>query len=141
MGTFHGELNPISARSICEVCAVPVLLFGCENWILTDSILCLLESPRGDWALYVKTVKTSLHTVYASGSEMASVCKLSVLSKVCKKGNNIRSYIIIFLECEQNSLRLVQECRVMVSSNGHTDPLLSDMPSLNEIKREVIQAD
>jgi hypothetical protein len=31
MGAFHGQLNPISARSIYEACVVPVLLFDCEN--------------------------------------------------------------------------------------------------------------
>ena len=48
MGSFHGMLNLISVRGIYEACAVPVLLFGCENWILTDSILHQLESFQGE---------------------------------------------------------------------------------------------
>jgi hypothetical protein len=31
MGAFHGQLNPLSARSIYDAYVVPVLLFGCEN--------------------------------------------------------------------------------------------------------------
>ena len=46
-GAFHGQLNPISARSIYETCVIPVLLFGCDNWILTDSMLHQLESFQG----------------------------------------------------------------------------------------------
>ena len=36
IGAFQGQLNPISSRSIYETCVVPTLLFGCENWVLTD---------------------------------------------------------------------------------------------------------
>ena len=43
MGGFQGKLNPISTRCIFETCVVPVLLYGCENWILTDSLLHKLE--------------------------------------------------------------------------------------------------
>ena len=31
IGAFHGDLNPLSARGIVEVCVMPFLLFGCEN--------------------------------------------------------------------------------------------------------------
>ena len=48
MGAFHGRLNPLSGRSIYEACVVPVLLFGCENWVLTDSMLHELESFQGE---------------------------------------------------------------------------------------------
>ncbi len=45
MGAFQGKLNPIT---IYETCAVPILLYGCENWILTDSQLDLLEAFQGE---------------------------------------------------------------------------------------------
>ena len=37
MGAFQGKLNPLSGKTIFDTCVVPVLLFGSENWILTDS--------------------------------------------------------------------------------------------------------
>ena len=48
IGIFHGQFNPISARSIYEVCVLPVLLFGWENWILSDITLHQLESFQGE---------------------------------------------------------------------------------------------
>ena len=48
IGAFQGQLNPISGRSIDETCVIPALLFGCENWVLTDSMLHRLESFQGE---------------------------------------------------------------------------------------------
>ena len=31
MGTFQGDLSPLSTRSVIETCVVPVLLYGCAN--------------------------------------------------------------------------------------------------------------
>ena len=33
-GVFHGTLNPLSSKSIVELCVLPCLLFGAETWIL-----------------------------------------------------------------------------------------------------------
>ena len=43
IGAFHGDLNPLSAQGIVEACVMPVLLFGCESWYLTDTTLDDLE--------------------------------------------------------------------------------------------------
>ena len=149
MGSFHGQLNPISARSIYEACVVPVLLFGCENWILTDSILHQLESFQGEIGRRIlklskhhSTLSTRLALRWPSVTVRIFVHKLSLLSKVCKKGDNIGSHI--YSESDQDSLRLVQECRAMeesLSSNGHTDALLCNRASLYEIKKEALQTD
>ena len=48
IGAFQGQLNPISGRRIYETCVIPTLLFGCENWVLTDSMLHQLESFQGE---------------------------------------------------------------------------------------------
>ena len=40
IGVFHGNLNPLS---VIETCVMPVLLFGCESWYLTDTTLDDLE--------------------------------------------------------------------------------------------------
>ena len=38
IGVFHGKLNSLSGSSIFDTCIVPILLFGCETWILDSSI-------------------------------------------------------------------------------------------------------
>ena len=135
MGAFHGQLNPISAKSIYEICVVPVLLFGCENWILTDSILRLLESFQGQIGHCILklskhdfTLSTHLALRWPSVTARIFLHKLSLLSKVCKESDNIGSRILS--ELHQNSLKLVQKCRAFegkLSSDGHTDILLRDI--------------
>ena len=43
IGALHDKLNPLSGSSIFDTCIMPVLLFGCETWILDSSTLDLLE--------------------------------------------------------------------------------------------------
>ena len=40
---FQGNLNPLSAVNIFETCVIPVLLYGCETWLLDSSTILLLE--------------------------------------------------------------------------------------------------
>ena len=39
IGVFQGDLSPLSTKSVIETCVVPILLYGSENWILTDGLL------------------------------------------------------------------------------------------------------
>ena len=39
IGVFHGNLNPLSSRSVVETCVMPILLFGSECWYLSDPTL------------------------------------------------------------------------------------------------------
>ena len=149
MGAFQGQLNPVSTRSIYETCVVPVLLFGSENWILTDSMLHQLESFQGEigrrmlkLSKYHSTLSTRLALKCPSITARIFIRKLSLLSKVCQEGNNIGNKI--FSSSNQDSLRLTQECRAMegkLSCHGFTDALLSVRSTLKEIKRHVLQID
>ena len=40
---FHGNLNPLSSSNIFEICVLPVLLYGCETWLLDSSCTQALE--------------------------------------------------------------------------------------------------
>ena len=44
LGTFQGNLNPLSTGSIIQTCVMPVLMYGSENWVLTDKSIVQLES-------------------------------------------------------------------------------------------------
>ena len=48
LGSFHGKLNPLSARSIFEIFVIPVLLYGCETWILTPTLMTKLEKFQAE---------------------------------------------------------------------------------------------
>ena len=50
IGAFQGDLGPLSCRSVLETCVMPVLLYGCENWIVTDGLVEKLEKFQAELA-------------------------------------------------------------------------------------------
>ena len=50
VGAFQGDLDLQSSESIIESCVTPVLLFGCENWIVSERCLYMLDSFLGELA-------------------------------------------------------------------------------------------
>ena len=49
LGSFQGDINPLSTKSVIDTCVMPVLLYACENWVLTDALLRKLACFLG-WA-------------------------------------------------------------------------------------------
>ena len=43
IGAFQGCLNPRSGRSIFSTSVIPIPLYGCDNWILSEPLLARLE--------------------------------------------------------------------------------------------------
>ena len=35
IGVYQGDLSPLSAQSVIDVCVMPVLMYGSERWHLT----------------------------------------------------------------------------------------------------------
>ena len=48
IGVFHGDICPLSSNSVLECCVIPVLLYGCENCILTEPLCQKLESLQSE---------------------------------------------------------------------------------------------
>ena len=46
ISTFYRSLNPRSCRSIFETCIVPILLHGCETWLLDSSTVRRASSTK-----------------------------------------------------------------------------------------------
>ena len=44
IGAFHGKLNPLTGQSLFKTFVVPILLYGCETWILSEQHIRILES-------------------------------------------------------------------------------------------------
>ena len=77
MGAFHGRLNPISSKTIYDVCIVPILLYGSENWILTVSLLDRLEAFQGEIGRRILKL-SKFRSLHSSGLEVAIYgCKSS----------------------------------------------------------------
>ena len=49
-GVFQGDLSPLSSRTVVESCVMPVLLYSCENWVLTEQLISRLETYQGELA-------------------------------------------------------------------------------------------
>ena len=150
IGAFQGQLNPISGRSIYETCVIPVLLFGCKNWVLTNSMLHQLESFQGEIGRQIlkltrhhSTLSTRLALRWPSVTARILISKLGLLlSKLSERGDSIGGQIFSGLPHE--SLRIVQECRYLeekLSCQGCTDVLLSSQSSRKEMKRKILQTD
>ena len=44
IGVFQGDISPLSSREVIESCVMPVLLYGSENWILTEALMERLDA-------------------------------------------------------------------------------------------------
>ena len=51
IGVFQSDVSPLSSRAVLQSCIMPVLLFGCENWILTETLWQKLEAFQGELVL------------------------------------------------------------------------------------------
>ena len=87
--TFHGTLNPLSGRSIFEVCIIPTLLYGCETWLLDASTIKMLECFQCEISRRIlhlpkyhskKVVRLGLQ--WPSVSTRILICKLTFLAKL-----------------------------------------------------------
>ena len=45
--SFQGDINPLSTKSVIDTCVMPVLVCGCENWILIERAIHQLDSSLG----------------------------------------------------------------------------------------------
>ena len=50
ISVFQGDLSPLSSRAVVESCVMPVLLYGCENWVLIEQLISRLETFQGELA-------------------------------------------------------------------------------------------
>lgn len=70
---FQGVLNPLTGRSAFEVFVIPVLLYGCETWILTPALLSKLEKLESEIG---KAPIIGLHQSTYSSTKNQFSCKL-----------------------------------------------------------------
>ena len=154
MGGFQGKLNPISTRCLFETCVVPVLLYGCENWILTDQLLHQLESFQAETgrrmlqlSRFHSGLSTRLALKWPCAATRILIKKLSLLSRVKKsseENQSIGGRIFSSLTNHGHTLKLVKECRSLegkLKSHGHTDALLNGQSTLKDIKRHLFEQD
>ena len=48
MGAFKGDPSPLSCRSILDACVMSILLYECENWLMTHALMEKVESFQAE---------------------------------------------------------------------------------------------
>ena len=152
LGAFHGKLNPLSGKTIFDTCVIPILLFGSENWILTDSLLDSLEAFQGEigrrilkLSKFHSTLATRIALKWPSVSARILIGKLCLLSKVSSGQDSIGCCVFSNLtDSDPQSLRMVQECRSLeakLDCHGVTDNVVGAVVSVKQVKKQILKAD
>ena len=148
IGAFQGDLNPLSSKSIINSCVVPILIFGSENWILTESLLHKLEAFLGELAK--RALKWPQHL-----SNTAAILALDMETMrsriLCRKLNFLKSLLeeeatgigaaaMKSLSDDVDSLCLVKECCELEStySTRFTNDLLTASCVSKRIVKKII---
>ena len=119
LGTFQGDLGPLSNRLVVETCVLPVLMYGCENWILSRDDIELLEAFQGEMGKRIlKLPKYLSNTAAVTALDWPSmrarllVRKLSFLKRVTQADTLVGGVVRAFSD-GMETLCLARECRDM----------------------------
>ena len=120
---FQGLLNPLSALGIFKTCVLPILLYGCETWLLDLTSVKLLESFQYEIGRKIlKLPKWYSGTAIRLCLELPSIAslvlvrKLKFLSKLLIKdtSTNLSSQILTAgLITDPLGVSIVQQCRLL----------------------------
>jgi hypothetical protein len=151
IGSFQGDLSPLSTRSVVETCVIPRLLYGCENWNVTEGILAQLESFLGEvakralrWPKHYSN--TSAVTAMDLGSVRSRllVSKLGFLKRLLRDDAvGVGRAAIRSMVDDVDSLCLVRECRELedVFRTNFTEEVLCGEVNMKEVKKTIERLD
>lgn len=152
IGAFQGDLSPLSTKSVITTCVLPVLLYGCENWILSERNMVKLNSAVGElckralrWPRHFSN--TAAMVVLGLDSARVSVLmrKLFFLYRLLDGRENVGSVVMSTLIDDVESVVLVQECRDLEEKFGtaFADCFLRDKGTVSmcEVKEKLRRLD
>ena len=151
VGTFQGVLNPASSKSVIETCIMPVLLYGCENWILKERPISQLNSFLGELAKRcLRWPKHHSNTAAQVALDVESIrsrllfTKLGFLRRSMLNDAGVGAEMRVMSD-DVESLCQVKECRELEEGFGtsFTDELLSGAESvdLRDVRKEIRKID
>ena len=120
MGLFKGDLSPLSGRSMVETCILPILLYGIENWCLTQNSIQMLDSFLGELSKrllrlprWYSNTPASIVVVLMSARALCLTRKLNFLRKISIDGysETMSSRTLRCLSDDLDSICLIRECR------------------------------
>ena len=126
---FQGNLNPLSAISVFESCVLPILLYGCETWLLDSSTIQLLERFQLEIGRRIlKLPKWFSGTVIRICLSLPSIVyriflrKIKYLSKLLvgdSKSISSRVFVSATI-ADPVDVSLIQQCKMLESIIGVT---------------------
>ena len=152
IGVFQGDISPLSSREVMESCVMPVLLYGSENWILTEALMERLDAFQGELAKRVlKWPKHHSNTAAFATLDVPTmkcsvlVRKLGFLQRVMGSDTDSLSGCVVLALCnEVDSICLVRECRELEECFGtkFTEAIISkNVCSMREMKKAIMKVD
>ena len=153
IGAFDGQLNPLSGRAIFEVCVIPVLLYNCENWFLTESLLVKLEAFQAEIGRRIlkispfhsaRAVRLALN--WPSMATRIFLKKLAFLSRILENPDSIshRTYISLTQSTTERSIKLIEGCSFLDAHlllKGFVARVKDGSSSIRELKKELLNID
>ena len=108
----------MSTKSVIDTCVMPVLLYSCENWILTDKSIHQLESFLGwmtkkalKWSQHFSTTAALVALVMESMKSRILTRKLSFLLRLWSSGDKgVTASAMHTLLDDSGSICIVEEC-------------------------------
>ena len=156
MGLFQGDLSPLSGRSMVDTCILPILMYGAENWCLSQNSIQVLDSFLGELSkrlLKLPQWYSNTPACIAAGQRSArALCltkELNFLQKLSAKDTNkaVSAQTLASLSDDINSTCLVRECRDLEHYFGtdFTSAILQEgtdsCPHPHEIKEDISSKD
>ncbi len=147
IGVFQADISPLSSRSVLECCVMPMLLYGCENWTMTESSWQKLELVKRMLKRPKHHSNTAALTVVEVPTMRCKVLerKLGFLQTVLKGAPSTLSGRTLFaLSDDMDSLCLVRECRELEEKFGthFTEEILGESElSLRDVKNAIHKTD
>ena len=115
---FQGSLSPVSTSSIVQWCVLPILLYGVENWIMSDESIEKLERFQGEMAKRIlqlpKWYSNKVACTALGWNSIHSLCTIRKLRFLLRAKTNeesicYRTFSALVDDIE--GLCLVRECR------------------------------
>ena len=129
IGAFQGKLNPLSGSSIFITCILPILLYGCETWILDSNTITKLERFQNEIGRRIlqlpkhfsgKVVRLALQ--WPAMSTRVLIRKLKFLSRLTSDSNDVelisKEIFSSLAAVDVYKLSIIQQCRMLESSLG-----------------------
>ena len=120
LGLFKGDLSPLSGRSMVETCILPILLYGTENWCLSQNSIQMLDSFLGELSKrllklprWYSNTPASIVVGLMSARALCLTRKLNFLRKISidKYSETLSSQTLRSLSDDIDSVCLIRECR------------------------------